>query len=367
MTQEGLEQVADFAIRPPIVINAPAELLTCKVCGGTYVSLGKHDPGNLCKACERELSAKSAPLIGGPLDGQVISNDQGRLSQNDLGRPEAAGDIAQRSGQPAQGEGKPEIPVEASDMGDGPDSRLYPELRDRTGVIEMKSKVEAATTWMEHLAEDNSHGYQWGGWGPRDYDCGHAIITAWEEAGVPVKSRGQASYTGNMQPAFTACGFKDVTGSVNTRTGSGLKRGDVLINTINHAAMYIGQGKLVHARSAEGNTIPGDQNGREICTQPYFDYPWNCVLRYPESISYDEDAEETIPGPEPLKADGICGRATWEALAKYLPTLQHGSNGPIVEVLQEALNKANGSKLVIDGDFGDNTELQLREFQEGSL
>lgn len=290
-------------IKGRLVIHGHCETLTCERCGQEYPSRGKHDPG-MCKECEAKLT-----LSGGP-----------------------AGAAAEQKG------GDP-----------------------------VKSKVEAATTWMEHLAEDNSHGYQWGGWGPRDYDCGHAIITAWEEAGVPVKSRGQASYTGNMQPAFTACGFKDVTGSVNTRTESGLKRGDVLINTINHAAMYVGQGKLVHARSAEGNTIPGDQNGREICTQPYFDYPWNCVLRYPESISYDEDAEETIPDPEPLKADGICGRATWEALAKYLPTLQHGSNGPIVEVLQEALNKATGSHLVIDGDFGDNTELQLREFQEGSL
>ena len=70
----------------------------------------------------------------------------------------------------------------------------------------MRSKIEAATTWMENLAADNSHGYAWGGWGPQDYDCGHAIITAWEQAGVPVKSSGGASYTGDMRRAFLNCG-----------------------------------------------------------------------------------------------------------------------------------------------------------------
>ena len=43
------------------------------------------------------------------------------------------------------------------------------------------------------------HGYdqddRWGLYG--DYDCSSAVITAWESAGVPVKTHG-ATYTGNM-------------------------------------------------------------------------------------------------------------------------------------------------------------------------
>ena len=89
----------------------------------------------------------------------------------------------------------------------------------------MKSKIEAATTWMENLAADNSHGYsQANRWGP-DYDCSSAVITAWQQAGVPVKDKG-ATYTGNMRSAFLACGFKLVTQSVNLATGEGLKRGE---------------------------------------------------------------------------------------------------------------------------------------------
>lgn len=365
MTQEGLEQFADMAIRPPIIVSAPAESYVCAVCGRAYTSRGKKDPGNLCRACERIQAANSAPLIGGPLDGQVVTSGQEPLYQNDGGDPDEAAGTDQRPAEDAGG--RPvEDPAGVSEAGRGEDNKISTDGRNPGEVLEpMRSKVEAATTWMEHLAADNTHGYKWGGWGPQDYDCGHAIITAWEESGVPVKTRG-ATYTGNMQPAFIACGFRDVTGQVNLKTGSGLKRGDVLINTLNHAAMYIGQGQIVHARGSEGNDIPGDQNGREICTQPYFDYnPWNCVLRFPESIAYEEAADGLIQ--EEIKPDGICGPATWTALAKFLPRLQLGSNGPAVKVLQEALNRAGNAGLDVDGDMGPKTELQLREFQEGLL
>jgi hypothetical protein len=37
-------------------------------------------------------------------------------------------------------------------------------------------------------------------------------------------------------------GFGDITSQVNLATGSGLVRGDVLLNVANHTAMYIGNG-----------------------------------------------------------------------------------------------------------------------------
>lgn len=234
------------------------------------------------------------------------------------------------------------------------------------------TKVEAATTWMEDLANDDSHGYSWGGWGPQDYDCGHAIITAWQQAGVPVKDLG-ATYTGNMRDAFLRAGVRDVTGSVNLRTGGGLQRGDVLLNEANHAAMYVGFGKLVHARGSDGHPEPGDQ-GREICIQPYFNFPWDAVLRYPETVQYDPDADEQIPDYSPaqdtgktgLLVDGECGPETWAALGRRMPIIRRGSKGMLVVALQIMLNSL-GTELIVDGDCGELTEKEIKEFQKGDL
>lgn len=48
----------------PITINSYGELLTCKFCGGSYVSRGKHDPG-YCKEC-------ALIFLKGPLDGKKV-------------------------------------------------------------------------------------------------------------------------------------------------------------------------------------------------------------------------------------------------------------------------------------------------------
>ena len=145
------------------------------------------------------------------------------------------------------------------------------------------SKIETATQWMENLANDDSHGYdqedRWGEYG--DYDCSSAVISAWQYAGVNVND---ATYTGNMYRAFISNGFEDVTGQVNLWTGSGLKRGDVLLNHVNHTAMYVGDGQLVEASINEFGGVtggaPGDQTGYEIYIHNYYNYTWDCVLRY---------------------------------------------------------------------------------------
>ena len=145
--------------------------------------------------------------------------------------------------------------------------------------------TEKAIAQMEYWAVDDSHGYdqqyRWGEYG--DYDCSAAVIQAWELAGVPVKFSG-ATYTGNMRGVFLRCGFEDVTSQVDLASGTGLKRGDVLLNIINHTAMYCGNGREVEASINELGTAtggqPGDQTGREFLVRPYRNYPWDCVLRY---------------------------------------------------------------------------------------
>ena len=55
---------------------------------------------------------------------------------------------------------------------------------------------------------------------------------------------------------FLKNGFKDITASVNRGTGTGLKRGDVLLNEAHHVAMYCGSGKEVEASLSRGE-YPG--------------------------------------------------------------------------------------------------------------
>lgn len=150
---------------------------------------------------------------------------------------------------------------------------------------------EKAVQFMLDVAWDESHGYdQANRWGP-DYDCSSLVISAYKTAGVPLSS----TYTGNMRSDFLNNGFA-IPVNVNLATGAGLEPGDVLLNERNHTAMYVGNGQLVHAAGNEfggatgGKT--GDQTGREICETNYYNFPWDCVLRY-------KDAEEKPDDPAP--------------------------------------------------------------------
>ena len=157
----------------------------------------------------------------------------------------------------------------------------------------IQQTIEKAVTWALQIAQDPVHGYdQIRRWGP-DYDCSSLMISAWQQAGVPVKDAG-ATYTGNMLQAFLRCGFEDVTAEINLNTGAGLQRGDVLLNAQHHTAMSIGDGQIVHAsineagRAIGGKT--GDQTGREICVRSYYKYSkgWDKVLRYVGSGKKEE-------------------------------------------------------------------------------
>lgn len=143
------------------------------------------------------------------------------------------------------------------------------------------AKIDKALDFMLKTAADDSHGYdQINRWGP-DYDCSSLIITAWEQAGVPVKSKGGATYTGNMLKAFLLCGFRKVPISKRTK-------GDVLLNEKHHTAMVVDEkGKTIVQASINENGKTtggkkGDQTGREICTRAYYNYPWDYCLRYEE-------------------------------------------------------------------------------------
>lgn len=214
--------------------------------------------------------------------------------------------------------------------------------KDYTGGNEM-SKVEKATQQMETWANDSAHGYdQTYRWGEKgDYDCSSAVIQAYENAGVPVKTKG-ATYTGNMRSVFLQCGFKDVTSKCNLSTGVGLKRGDVLLNTVHHTAMYCGNGKEVEASINEKGTAtggkPGDQTGKEFLIRSYRNYPWNYVLRYEES-------------------ELVIDATHW---------LEKGDTGILVKEIQEDLIYLGFScgQDGADGEYGDNTVKAVKAAQK---
>lgn len=215
------------------------------------------------------------------------------------------------------------------------------------------SIIEKAIAQMEAWAQDDSHGYdQANRWGP-DYDCSSAVIQAWQNAGVPVKSKG-ATYTGNMYSVFKSCGFEDVTASVNLSNGSGLQRGDVLLNHVHHTAMYCGNGKLVQASINEfGKTTggqTGDQTGREFYIRSYYNYPWNAVLRYKGSSKNSPDIAPASP---------MLNRS----ITVSLPELKNGDKDVAVAMLQAALKYKGYDPKWVDGEFGAQTGAALKAFQ----
>lgn len=199
------------------------------------------------------------------------------------------------------------------------------------------SKVEKAIEFAVNIANDNSHGYdQISRWSP-DYDCSSLVISAFESAGIPVRTNG-ATYTGNMKSVFIKCGFKCLpyTGE------NALKRGDVLLNEKHHTALYLGSHRLVQASINEKGKImggkQGDQTGGEIAVRSFYEYKhgWQYVLRY------EENNEEVIK------------------VNIEMPRLTIGAKGAEVSLAQTLLKTLGytgktGRPLTVDGDFGSNT------------
>ena len=165
------------------------------------------------------------------------------------------------------------------------------------------SIAEKAAAWAEAVAAEDRHGYdQQNRWGP-DYDCSSLVISAYQQAGVPVKDRG-ATYTGNMRSAFLACGFVDATYEVGLSSGYGIIAGDVLLNDTHHACIAVTNG--IKSGAVKTHT----------------------------ATTTKEDYE-------------------------MLPLLKKGAKGKAVKVLQLMLGN-----VTVDGDFGDKTLASVKAFQK---
>lgn len=223
---------------------------------------------------------------------------------------------------------------------------VYNSLKKYFPTVDVQKIIDKAVAWYVALAEDDSHGYdQEYRLGERgDYDCSSSTIQAWEEAGVPLQDYG-ASYTGDLRDAALACGFQDVTSCCSLSTGSGIQKGDILLNEDYHVVMCIDSNtkQLVSASINELGTAtggqPGDQTGREIYIRSYYNYPWDCVLRYTGGAEASGGTSMRI--------------------------LRYGSSGDDVRQMQELLVKAGFScgSAGADGDFGSGTLAAVKAAQ----
>ena len=293
----------------------------------------------------------------------------------------------------------------------------------------MSELIERVCSWMVAIANDNSHGYSQDSakrWLSPDIDCSSFVILGWESQGIPVRSKYNASFTGDMKDAFIKAGFQCIKYSKDLP----LIRGDVLLNEAHHTVLYLGNNQIVHASSSEtGGKYgrEGDQTGGEVCVRSFYTpkYGWQYVLRYPDSpITKNPYPVPTVtlkkgfvglavawlqqelresgadiqidqhfgPATETalkrfqrlyghgLAVDGICGPATRSALLenttilvddkpvnpyKHLQiTLKKGSKGESVKWLQWELNHRINAGLVEDGSFGNATRQKVIEFQK---
>lgn len=137
-----------------------------------------------------------------------------------------------------------------------------------------------ALAWAVDIANDDRHGYsQSTRWGNPNYDCSSLVISAYEEAGIPVHSKYGATYTGNMRKAFLASGQFEWIPWSEVKV---LCKGDVLLDEDSHTEMYYGKSDgqyLTVGAHTNRDGRDGDSSGSEINIKP-FSHHWDGVLHY---------------------------------------------------------------------------------------
>ena len=201
--------------------------------------------------------------------------------------------------------------------------------------MDIDERIKLYVNWAIGIANDDKHGYsQFNRWSP-DYDCSSLVIAALRQAGFKLSN---ATYTGDLKDALLLDGFTVV---------SDYQYGDILLSHNSrkqHVAIYIGNNKIVHAKSDEngGNgkwAKSGDQTGNEICITNKSVFSPDYILRFKDGkqMSYSNI---------------------------LMPTLRKGDKCFEVGVLQTLINQQMNYFLEVDNIFGNLTEKALYEYQQ---
>ncbi|QCU79176.1 NlpC/P60 family protein [Citricoccus sp. SGAir0253] len=133
------------------------------------------------------------------------------------------------------------------------------------GTYQLASySTSSATGWQADVAQwaaakaaDPSVYYSWGGNGPTAYDCSGYTQQAFAQAGKSIPRTSSAQFYGGQQVSMSNLQVGDLVFWSNNGSGSG----------VYHVAIYIGDGKIAHARNPQMGVAVTD-----------LDYsPWNMM------------------------------------------------------------------------------------------
>lgn len=206
---------------------------------------------------------------------------------------------------------------------------------------------------MRYWCDEGNLGYdQYNRWDIRyggECDCSSLVIFALQEAGFDT---GDATYTGNMSSNLTARGWSRIYPDGNPQ------RGDILLNDVNHVAVWLGDCLAQASIDENGNIVGGESGdqGNETNTRSYYSYPWDCYLRWNGVDQYDGDGGSGVTY-EVHTADGWLG-----AVSKADGTEDGyaGWNGKPIDGIRAY--RQDGQPLRIQAIMDDGTEWSVTEF-----
>lgn len=104
--------------------------------------------------------------------------------------------------------------------------------------------------WATAKAANPSVYYSWGGNGPTAYDCSGFTQSAFAQAGKSIPRGSSAQFAGGQKVSMSNLRVGDLVFWSNNGAGSG----------VYHVAIYIGDGKIAHARNPQTGVTVTDLN-----------------------------------------------------------------------------------------------------------